>query len=146
MFHRFKLIVCLILVLLPFSLYAKDKKLDYSNFLGTWTNVDKNTQSIVKFEITADAKGNPLISLKGNCSLTFCDIGPYKLVLYGDSVASKKAVSAIANYDIDWSKGYYVLRLESADKVELSSYNSYDDFRTNSYTSGVFVKSDSVDK
>lgn len=136
-----KPIAYLVLLLLPFFIYAKDKAINYTDFIGTWTNKDQNTGAIVKFEIINGSHGKPIISLKGSCKPTFCDIGPYKLVFYANSVGSKEAVSAIATYDIGWSEGYYVLKLKPNKEIELSSFAHYDDFRSNSYFSDIFVKS-----
>ena len=124
-------IMIFIIFILPFLTYAGDSK-NLNSFNGYWYNKDDNTNGIVKFKIFENAKGKYLIELKGKCHPTLCNIGPYDLNFYSSNITSNKAVAAVATYNVIWSKGYIILKLNHNGEIALSEFTDYSDSRKSS--------------
>ena len=128
-----------IIFLLPFLTYAGDSE-NLNSFNGYWYNKDANTNGIVKFKIFKDAKDKYLLELKGKCHPTLCNIGPYNLNFYSSDIKSNKAVAAVATYNVKWSKGYIILKLNHNNEIELSKFTDFSDNRKNTMFLSSFHK------
>jgi hypothetical protein len=112
-----------------------------SDFVGTWTNADPNTQSIAYITVAQDASGLTL-SVFGKCHPTACPWGPAQARVYTQRVNENPASGAIAitgGYDKGFSASEVVLELQGGSRLR---YEIFTHFKDNSRRSDYFSEGD----
>jgi hypothetical protein len=77
--------------------------------LGTWVNVDKNSNSVKQIVVQPTRTGNVTVDAFGACVPTFCEWGKVPAIIYGSNVSSTTGVTFQSNQrflsgDTEWSR------------------------------------------
>jgi hypothetical protein len=85
--------------------------LNFSEILGTWLNVDKDTRGIPRLEVMASGAALS-VHVFGACTPTPCNWGVVPAKAFADNVCSNQAVGFFAEYKFNFKQTLIVGRLE----------------------------------
>ncbi len=108
-----------------------------SDFIGTWTNADPNTQNIAYVTVAQDPAGLTL-SVFGKCHPTACPWGPTQARVYTQRVGENPTSGAYVitgSYDKGFSATEVVLELQGGARLR---YELFTHFKDNSKRSDYF--------
>lgn len=110
---------------------------DLNQYLANWKNIDANTGGITRIEITKSGN-NVFVHVWGKCHPEDCDWGVVKAFPYAENVSQSminntQVVSAV--YNTNFSETVLVIRLLSANKLQIEVYTRFtDNSGRNNYT------------
>jgi len=108
--------------------------------VGTWTNINKATNDIVKVVITS--KGSAIsVDVFGACSPTPCNWGTVAGIAYAANVSSTPAVAFTAQYTFSFAKASVVGYLQGS-QLLIETFTEFTDGsgRSNLYTTDTMAK------
>jgi hypothetical protein len=89
----------------PVSDYPSgDPPLPVAGMVGTWTNTNAATHSIVELDISAAGDGSLLVHELGACSPSPCENGTVGAISYGSSTVAAHGAKFIAPYDFGFAR------------------------------------------
>jgi len=108
--------------------------------VGTWVNIDKATNDIVRVVIAASGSGIS-VDVFGACSPTPCNWGTVAGTAYAATVSSVPGVAFSAQYALGFAKASVVGHL-NGDRLLIESFTEFTDGsgRSNLYTSDTMAK------
>jgi hypothetical protein len=107
---------------------------------GTWTNIDTNTNDIVKIVIAASSTGIS-VDVSGACVPTPCVWGAVPGIAYAANVSSMPAVGFTAQYTFTFAKVIVVGHIHGRN-LQVATYTQFTDGsgRSNLYTTDQLAK------
>lgn len=106
-----------------------------SALLGTWVNVNPNSNSVKQLVVQPTRVGNVTVDAFGACSPTFCEWGRVPAIIYGSSVTSTTGVTFQSNQrflsnGIEWSRTSLfgrVVRTDAGLRLRLQELTVFED-------------------